>query len=784
MKRTKNRARAAIGCGKLVLKIGIAAIIAAASLGAGQLSRGETSLYSLDFERDEAGGPPSGIVLAEGNTGSAVIASEQGSKVLRLAGGHVTLSLPPVKLPEYPRGHQNPTLITFNLKLQAGDGFCVSDQSPEHPVVFANIKPSGAVFDDRESATPHGTLKAGQWYAVYLNFDPGFKGYSISFSGQEGDKVEFLRRLKTTAYDFSLGFEAAVPAGTVWLDNVRGITGFGLDPKNKKPRPAENSIYEPEAIVTTLTLAPGSPDLTVRSGTLFQTIKLPAPPAARDGTLLLPANEIFEALGAKVQFTATTGQLAIQRETGDVHLTVGSPATLINGRTKTLAQPALAERGRVLVPLELFAQVPELKVQWAPAENRVTISNDAQKHERRVARANKDSSLRFKTIIEGATPPAEPREPLNLIRTFQNPSAAGAGLGWTEMSYQESGDWQSVASFAALEKQMIAENRKEVWIRFQSTCTPETYNNTYFTAKLDGTLDSFNNGVSLRPNVAGEGDIWVRFFNYITRKDEPGKPTQYGLHYRAKGRPTLDFALVRQRTALVPELRDAGTSRDKSKLIADRFKVVLDISHIRDPQAMKGSDGYYYMVGTPFLHGSIPYARGINEGIELFRSRNRSGPFESMGYVWRFDQAKWANTKYFTTDQERNIWAPEIAEFNGKWYLVYFPTVFPKNGLEGYSVFQIGIAVADHPLGPYTDTSDLPIVASPDPHLFQDDDGAIYLTYGNGYIARLKPTMDGLAEPPHFIYPKNAQSVCNEGSDPVQGQRQVLFWRRVLQPLL
>ena len=704
--------------------------------------------------------------MAKDNAGSAVIVSEQGSKVLRIAGSNVVLKLPLVKLPEYPRGHQNPTLITFDLKLDADASFSVSARSPEHSVVFASIKPGGAVFDHADLATQRGTLKAGQWYVVYINFDPGFKGYYISFTGQDGDKLDYLRRVKTAPYEFSLCFGVTAQAGVVWLDNVRGVTGFGIDPKNKKTRSPGNSGYEPEAIVTTLTLtlAPGSPDLTVRSGALLETIKLPAPPSAGNGTVLLPANEIFEALGARVQFARATGRLNIQREDGDVQLTVGSPAAVIHGRPKTLSQPVVADHGRVLVPLDLFAGMPELKLQWAQAENRVTISTAGQKRERHVPRASKDSSVRLKPIIEGATPPSEPREPLNLTCTFRNPAGKGAGLGWTEMDYQETADWQPAASFADLEKKMVAENRKEVWLRFQSTPTPETYNNTYFTTKLDGTLDAFNNGVSLRPKVTGEGDIWVRFFNSITRNDEPGKATQYGLHYRARGRPQIDLALVREHTALAPELRDAGTSRDKSKLVADRFKVVLDIPHIRDPEAMKGSDGYYYLVGTPFMHGSIPYARGINDGIELFRSRSRSGPFESMGYVWTFDHAKWANTKYFTADQERNIWAPEIAELNGKWYLVYFPTAFPKHGLEGYSVFQIGIAVADHPLGPYTDTSDQPIVASPDPHLFQDDDGAIYLTYGNGYIARLKPTMDGLAEAPHFIYPRNAHSVCNEGS--------------------
>jgi beta-xylosidase len=169
-------------------------------------------------------------------------------------------------------------------------------------------------------------------------------------------------------------------------------------------------------------------------------------------------------------------------------------------------------------------------------------------------------------------------------------------------------------------------------------------------------------------------------------------------------------------------------------------------------------------VGTPFLHGSIPYARGINDGIELFRSKTRAGPFESMGYVWKFDTASWLNTRHFTVDQERNIWAPQIHEFNGKWHIIFFATKFPKNGLEGYSIFQIGIAVADNPLGPYKETTDKPLISAPDPHLFRDDDGSTYLTYGHGSIVKLKPGLDGLADTPRLMYPGNAPYLCNEGS--------------------
>jgi hypothetical protein len=726
----------------------------------------ETQLYAVDFETEAPGSPPASVQLAGSGDGQGIIVDEHGSKVLQLSGREIGLTLPVVRLTECQLGNQNPTLITFSLKLAATEELRIVNAGGARPIVFARIGRGGAVFDGSESpeAPPRqrGTLQDRQWYQVYLNFDPSFKGYYLSFTGSDGARVEFVRRVKEVSYDFSLAVTASAPRGRVSLDNFRGITGFALDKMPRTPHLPKGDTYEPQPIVTTLTLAPASPDMTVRSGTLFETVKLAVPPSLDQNTIRVPAVETFRALGAAVRWDAAGGLLTIRQDDLEIRATAGSNIVVVNGASRNLSVPITVAAAVPLVPLDLFNTHPDFKAEWSAADKRAIIKN-RQVRRTLSTRTTKNLPAAKGEVIVGAVPPAEPRSPVVLKYTFTNP-AGRDGAAWATPAYQETDDWQPIASYSALENRLRAENRKEVWIRFQSTTTPETFNNTYFTAKHDGTISSFINGEVLRANVAGDGSRWVRFFNYITRKDVVGKPAQYGLHYKVGTAPLIDVELVRGRSSKPSELRNAGTWQGTEKVLAKDFKVVLDIAHIRDPQCIKGSDGFYYMVGTPFLHGSVPYARGLNEGIELFRAKTRTGPFESMGYVWKFDTAKWANTRYFTVDQERNIWAPEIHEFDGKWYLTYFPTKFPKNGLEGYSIFQIGIAVADHPLGPYTDTTDTPLVSAPDPHLFRDDDGSTYLTYGHGHIVKLTPTMDGLADTPRLIYPANAPYACNEGS--------------------
>lgn len=89
-----------------------------------------------------------------------------------------------------------------------------------------------------------------------------------------------------------------------------------------------------------------------------------------------------------------------------------------------------------------------------------------------------------------------------------------------------------------------------------------------------------------------------------------------------------------------------------------------------------------------------------------------------------------------------SMWAPDCIERNGRYYF-YFPTA-PKDTIAYGRGFRIGVAVADHPAGPFV-PQPLPIqnVRGIDPNVFIDKDGQAYLYWsaGNIYGARLKENM-------------------------------------------
>ena len=92
------------------------------------------------------------------------------------------------------------------------------------------------------------------------------------------------------------------------------------------------------------------------------------------------------------------------------------------------------------------------------------------------------------------------------------------------------------------------------------------------------------------------------------------------------------------------------------------------------------------------------------------------------------------------------MWAPAAARKDGKYYLYY-----PHRGDETKN-WPIGVAVADHPAGPFKDTGK-PIegIKGMDPKIFIDDDGTAYLYCNSAQIAKLKPNMVEIAEPARKI---------------------------------
>ena len=165
-------------------------------------------------------------------------------------------------------------------------------------------------------------------------------------------------------------------------------------------------------------------------------------------------------------------------------------------------------------------------------------------------------------------------------------------------------------------------------------------------------------------------------------------------------------------------------------------------------------DGYYL---NPVARGADPYIL-LHEGKYYLYSTN--APTSGYQVSVSDDLAQWvdhgyclkADDVYGTPTSSTGFWAPEVYEYQGKFYLVY--TVAE----------HLGVAVADSPLGPFRNsaTSFLFDDRTIDGHLFFDGDGKVYLYFvkcqNGNHIYGVEFDMGTLrpkGEPVHLLSPQS-----------------------------
>jgi GH43 family beta-xylosidase len=116
----------------------------------------------------------------------------------------------------------------------------------------------------------------------------------------------------------------------------------------------------------------------------------------------------------------------------------------------------------------------------------------------------------------------------------------------------------------------------------------------------------------------------------------------------------------------------------------------------------------------------------------VFSMDKPGGEITDHGKVIGVDDIPWA---------KRQLWAPDAAEKNGKYYL-YFPAKDKDD------IFRIGVAVADNPAGPFkAEPEAIKGSYSMDPAVFKDEDGSYYLYFGGIWGGQLQQYRNNKYQP-------------------------------------
>jgi beta-xylosidase len=116
----------------------------------------------------------------------------------------------------------------------------------------------------------------------------------------------------------------------------------------------------------------------------------------------------------------------------------------------------------------------------------------------------------------------------------------------------------------------------------------------------------------------------------------------------------------------------------------------------------------------------------------VFSMKSIGGEVVDHGVALKLEDVPWAS---------KQLWAPDAAFKDGTYYLY-----FPARDRRGR--FRIGVAVGDHPGGPFTPEPE-PIAGSYsiDPCTFVDDDGRAYMYFGGLWGGQLQNWDSGTFDP-------------------------------------
>jgi hypothetical protein len=152
------------------------------------------------------------------------------------------------------------------------------------------------------------------------------------------------------------------------------------------------------------------------------------------------------------------------------------------------------------------------------------------------------------------------------------------------------------------------------------------------------------------------------------------------------------------------------------------------VSHIytADPSAHV-FDGKIYIYPSHDIDAGIPFNdNGDHFGMEdyhVLSMESINAIALDNGLALHVKDVPWA---------ERQMWAPDAAHKDGKYYL-YFPAK-RANG-----IFQIGVAISDSPVGPFVpEPKAIEGSYSIDPGVFEDEDGKYYMYFGGIWGGQLQ----------------------------------------------
>jgi beta-xylosidase len=197
--------------------------------------------------------------------------------------------------------------------------------------------------------------------------------------------------------------------------------------------------------------------------------------------------------------------------------------------------------------------------------------------------------------------------------------------------------------------------------------------------------------------------------------------------------------------ALLPALLFLGSCGNSAADTNKQDKPSADSTYLSQPlirDLYTADPSAHVFEGRLYIYPSHDIDAGIPENdlgdhfamrdYHIFSMDSVGGKITDHGVALDLKNIPWA---------KRQLWAPDAAYKNGRYYL-YFPAK------DSTGAFRIGVATSTSPSGPFTPEKEpIPGSYSIDPAVFTDDDGQTYLYFGGIWGGQLQMWHNGKFDP-------------------------------------
>lgn len=101
-------------------------------------------------------------------------------------------------------------------------------------------------------------------------------------------------------------------------------------------------------------------------------------PIQLDNRVLVPAREVFEAMGAKVDWNSTLKRVTVEYNQKKIVLIVNNNEAIINGETVLMDVPGKIINDKIMIPIRFVSEAIGMKVDWDSENRAVWIEGNTQ----------------------------------------------------------------------------------------------------------------------------------------------------------------------------------------------------------------------------------------------------------------------------------------------------------------------------------------------------------------------------------------------------------------------